>query len=294
MLHHFILTRFNIRLWSQDKNGKQIDSNKWLEQRLQLFETYTLPSVIGQTCQDFTWILLADSKTPTDYRERLKGYRQLCPQINFISVNSQYGNQFARIFQEVVNKSLKSKKVTKGDICLTTYLDNDDSLHKNYIQETHDIVQGIDNREIAGNFITFDYGLQYYTELGIATCIKYPNNHFMTLVESIHSPESISVRTCYGYGSHYYLEKKGGACVHHIAQADKPMWIEVIHESNIDNDVKMTFNTRLITDSLLLTRAFSLEVNLQNNACSRMKFYLRCIKQIMRRLHYKIIPRKWL
>ena len=180
MLHHFILTRFNIRLWSQDKNGKQIDSNKWLEQRLQLFETYTLPSVIGQTCQDFTWILLADSKTPTDYRERMKGYRQLCPQINFISVNSQYGNQFARIFQEVVNKSLKSKEVTKGDICLTTYLDNDDTLHKNYIQETHDIVQGIDNREIAGNFITFDYGLQYYTELGIATCIKYPNNHFMT------------------------------------------------------------------------------------------------------------------
>ena len=56
MLHHFILTRFNIRLFRHDKHGHSIEPKSWFEERLNLFETYTLPSIMGQTCQEFTWI----------------------------------------------------------------------------------------------------------------------------------------------------------------------------------------------------------------------------------------------
>jgi hypothetical protein len=140
-------------------------------------------------------------------------------------------------------------------------------------------------------FLAFDYGVQYYTELGIATRIKYPNNHFITLFEEVSSAESPSVRTCYGYGSHFDIEKRKAARVHHITRVDKPMWVEVIHEGNVDNDVKMTLDTSFINDKRLLQRDFSLNVILQTGR--KMAFFVRCLKQALRRFYNRFVPRKW-
>ena len=292
MLHHFILTRFNIRTFRHDKHGKSIDYESWLEDRLSLFETYTLPSVIGQTCQDFTWVLLVDSNTPADYRERMKGYRKRCPQISFISVKEQYGWKFAIVFQQVVEKMLREKGAQAGDLCLTTYFDNDDCLHRDYVNDVRELLLHDDKKMLSEEgFIMYDYGIQYYTELGIATRIKYANNHFLTLFETVSSAECPSVRTCYGYGSHFTVEKRGVVPVHHIAQADKPMWIEVIHQGNVDNDVKMTLHTSFVKDQTLLRTAFSLNIDLQTG--KRLKFFTRYFKQILRRFRYRLFPRKW-
>lgn len=292
MLHHFILTRFNIQLFRHDKHGHSIDSKSWLEERIKLFETYTLPSVIGQSCQDFTWILLVDSKTPAIYRERLMSYRKRCPQITYVSCEGEYGWRFANIFQQVVEKQLKETDVKDGDFCLTTYFDNDDCFHKDYIKDIHDILLQKNNNVLSKDgFVAFDYGLQYFTELGIATRVKYANNHFITLFERVSSVENPSVRTCYGYGSHIDVEKRKVASVHHISQASKPMWIEVIHKDNVDNDVMMTLNTCFINDKQLLRIDFSLDIDLQTG--KKMKFFMRYLKQMLRRLHNRLIPRKW-
>ena len=291
MLHHFILTRFTIRLFRYDKQGHDIDRGLWFEERLKLFEAYTLPSIIGQTYQDFTWILLVSSTTPDKYRERMTGYRKLCPQITFISVKDEQGWHFANIFQQVVGKLLKEKGAKAGDFCLTTYFDNDDCLNKDYVKDVHDILQQGDKTLQQGGFLAFDYGIQYYTELGIATRIKYANNHFMTLSEKLSSAESPSVRTCYGYGSHIDIEKRKAAPVHHIRHADKPMWVEVIHKDNVDNDVKMTLDTSFITDKSLLQRDFSINAILQTG--KKTEFFVRYAKQMLRRFHDRLFPRKW-
>lgn len=81
MTHHYLLTRFNLALWQEDKNGQMIDRGEWIRKRLELFETYCLPSVAGQTCQKFRWILLVDADTPADLRERIKAYRNVCAQM---------------------------------------------------------------------------------------------------------------------------------------------------------------------------------------------------------------------
>ena len=52
MMHHYLLTRFNLALWQEDKNGQTIDRGEWLRKRLKLFETYCLPSVAGQELSD--------------------------------------------------------------------------------------------------------------------------------------------------------------------------------------------------------------------------------------------------
>ena len=291
MFHNFILTLFNIRLFRYDKHGQSIDHRLWLEERLKLFETYALPSVMGQTCQDFTWILLVDSKTPDSYRERMKSYRKHCPQISFIAVKEQYGWHFANIFQQVVGKMLKERAIKEGDYCLTTYFDNDDCLNKDYIKDVHDILEQNNKILQEDGFLAFDYGIQYYTELGIATRIKYPNNHFITLSEIISSAENPSVRTCYGYGSHFDVEKRKVARVHHIPYIDKPMWVEVIHKDNVDNDVKMTLDTSFINDKCLLQRDFSLNIILETGR--KTAFFVRYLKQALRRFYNRFVPRKW-
>ena len=149
-----------------------------------------------------------------------------------------------------------------------------------------------DNNILQGDgVLAFDYGIQYYTELGIATRVKYANNHFITLFERISSAENPSVRTCYGYGSHFEIEKRKAAPVHHVALADKPMWVEVIHKDNVDNDVKMTLDTSFIDDRHLLQRDFSLGITLQTGR--KAAFFARYLKQMWRRFRDKLFPRKW-
>ena len=193
------------------------------------------------------------------------------------------------MFQQVVDKMLKERSAKEGDLCLTTYFDNDDCLHKDYIKTIHDWLQNDDKISLEDGFLVFDYGIQYFTELGIATRVKYPNNHFMTLFEKVSSAKSPS--TCYGYGSHIDVEKRKAAPVHHIADAERSMWVEVIHKDNVDNDVMMRLDNCFIKDKQLLRTDFSLDIDLQNG--KKMKYFKRYLKHAFRRLHERLSPKKW-
>lgn len=307
MIFHFILTRFNLPLWGKDKNGCDIDREAWLKERLELFETYTLPSIINQSCQDFTWILLCDENTPVEYRDRIKSYRDKCHQIELIQVEDGYAWDFARIFSDVVTSLLEERCAKDGDWCLTTYLDNDDALHVDYVAR----IQEQGKRCHWNTFYSFDYGVQYFTELNMATCVKYANNHFMTYVERCYvdgiesvdyrkdslscdtlesSNPLVPVKTCFGFGSHFLLEKNG-IPVQHVNDREHPMWCEVVHQNNVDNDVKMTFDTCIIGNNKMLNEMFGIDITV--DISNKLPFYRRAVKQTYRRLCEKIHPRQW-
>ena len=75
------------------------------------------------------------------------------------------------------------------------------------------------------------------------------------------------------------------ARVAHINNREQPMWIEIIHEENVDNDVKMTFDTHVVKDNGLLKRDFSLNVDIDTN--HRLAFCFRALKQVWRRTKNK-------
>ncbi len=291
MIHHYLLTRFNLALWRADKVGKTIDREKWLKRRMWLFETYCLPSVLGQTCRDFLWILLVDEDTPVVYREKIKKYRALCPQIRIVAVKEEFAFRFANVFRQVVQADLKNNGWSGGDLCLTTYLDNDDCIAKTFVETVQRECLGFRLLPNEKRFLSFDYGLQLFTELShLATRIFYPNNHFLTLAECLSAsdvPALRGIRTCYGYGSHFLLEKQGMVEVHHIRDKKHPMWIEVIHEENVDNDVKMTLDTHFVKDKELLRRDFSLPMDVDMN--HRLSFGCRAVGQMWRRLRNKVM-----
>lgn len=290
-IHHYILTRFNLVLWKHDKAGKEIGGTGWLERRMELFERFCLPSVAAQTVGEFVWILLLDENTPERFLRRLNGYREVCGQIKLIRVKGSYGRYFAKVFQGVVREHLLKSGASEDDICITTYLDNDDCIECGFVEDVQKRCRTFpfngDRNGGGGMFLSYDYGLQLYCDMGnVTTRIWYPNNHFLSYAERVGNLNNHGVRTCYGFGSHFLLEKRGLAVVSHVKDSGRPMWIEVIHKENVDNDVKMTFRTSIVSEPDLLRRHFAIDETVGNGY--RLELLARTVRQMLRRLRNKM------
>ncbi|MCC8145645.1 MAG: putative rhamnosyl transferase [Bacteroidales bacterium] len=283
--NHFILTRFNIRLWTKDKTNRPTQTPEWLKERFRLFEQYCLPSVKNQDCKNFKWIVLFDAETPDLYKKKITDYQSQFEPFIPCFVSAEDAQNFVLIFQEEIKKHLDK---TNNKI-ITTYLDNDDAIRYDYISE----IQKVSARTSPKTFISFTYGLQYFTQLNIATNIRYENNHFISFVEDC--SDNSNIKTVQGYGSHYYINQYKETKILYIHQPEKEKWIEIIHGSNVDNDIKMTFKTKLITDKNKLRKEYGIDVTLAKNSTILFftKYMQRLFMQVLRRTKYKFVKRKW-
>ena len=105
-VRHYLLTRFNLPLWNKDKRGLATRDEAWLEDRFRLFEQYTLPSVLQQSCKDFTWVVLFDGDTPPVYRERVKGWAERCENFKYVPVKSEYARFYPQVFARWIENDL--------------------------------------------------------------------------------------------------------------------------------------------------------------------------------------------
>ena len=246
----YILTRFNLRLWPHNKVGEETQTEAWLRRRVELFERYTLPSVVVQTCQDFVWIILIDRDSPQWLLDKIKQWEEDCKQIKVISVKGEHSRAFARIFREVMAKDLDGYK---GPV-ISTYLDNNDAIARFFIS---DVQRKLADAK-AKTVLTYSHGIQYFTQLKLATSIRFKHNHFISIIEN-----ADELRSVLGYGSHYYIWKCPEISM--LYDDSKNMWMEVVHEGNVENDVWMTFDTRLIKDIHALDELFGCRLYCADN-----------------------------
>ncbi|HFC12419.1 MAG TPA: hypothetical protein ENJ56_06205, partial [Anaerolineae bacterium] len=120
IFQHFILTRFNLRIW-----GNSAPADSWLAHRLDLFERFCLPSVLGQSVQQFTWLLLFDQNTPDSFRERVARYTEVA-NIELVFLD---GFDVRAIIAAVTERV--SAETTH---IISTTLDNDDALGKQFVE----------------------------------------------------------------------------------------------------------------------------------------------------------------
>ena len=277
VLQHFILTRFNIRIWSADKTGTPVRTDGWQEQRFSLFEKYCLPSVLKQTCRDFEWIVLFDSETPAACRKRIAEYQRLCPRLIPVFVEPEIAARFPRVFRAEVSRRVHAGRV------LTTYLDNDDALNLRFVEDLQRRADALDD----GTFICYDDGFQLYTDHDYLMRIHYPRNHFVSFVEG-----AASFRTIFGYGSHYFLEEIEGVRIEHAG--GRPMWCEVIHDRNMCNDAYYLFKARMDPDGDVLQREFGLAVDVKSGpGLYLFRFLPRFARTCLRRARHYFLGRKW-
>jgi hypothetical protein len=211
---HVILTRFNVR-YVEDPNAPSIGVDPgWLEERFGLFEQYCLPSVLAQTEQNFTWILFFDRATPEPYAERARAL-----------ASRRAG--FHPIFCDALPLSAVHetvRRVSRNDPqwLLTSRFDNDDGLHKDFVA-TVQRAQRFDRPEV----LNCPMGIILRDNRAYRR--RDPSNAFISLSEPFSG-----MQTVFSILRHVYARESYP--VRQVASA--PMWLQVIHDSNISNRVR--------------------------------------------------------
>jgi hypothetical protein len=73
-LLHVVVTRLNVKFpaLAHDKARRPLRTAAWLAERMHLFETYCLPSMVGQRTRAFRWLVYIDTASPADLVARFE------------------------------------------------------------------------------------------------------------------------------------------------------------------------------------------------------------------------------
>jgi len=206
---HVLLTRFNVRMRG---TADQLPDS-WLVSRLSLFEQFTLPAIRSQTKQPDSWLIFCDDRSPGWFRTQLGG---LLPEPHYeaLWVSEVFGG-------DVCSRAVE-ERIRGGKYLITTRVDNDDIVARDFIQE---VQAQFDEQE--RQFVNFTHGAQ--TTKGRMYLRSDPSNAFVSLIErrGSHPPLTVFI------DGHDRLREHG-----HVAQVlTHPMWIQVIHGGNLANVV---------------------------------------------------------
>ena len=147
----FIITRFNLKLFSKDKNNKTTLTDQWLKERFELFETYCFPSVEGQVLQNFYWLCLFADDTQEQFKQRAIALHRAYPAFLPLFLNDSE----SEIYLDYINQVISELK-DSSDKLITIRLDNDDSININYTKEVDKLYgEQLDN-EVC---YSFKYGI---------------------------------------------------------------------------------------------------------------------------------------
>ena len=214
---HYLLTRYNLGLYKapqKTRHNKAINPDKWIKERTELFAKYCVPSVVNQTCKNFKWIIAIDTNTPMTHlmqiREVIKD--KVYGKVDYEAV---VGTNFRQAVKDVIG--------IPGDILITSRMDNDDMIHKNYIK---DIQLWYKYKQKTGVLI-YPTGWIYNPVKKKLFHCRYMKNPFISLVEKADK----KVRTIL---FHRHTEAVNYYKLHKIENKEH-MWCQIIHKSNLAN-----------------------------------------------------------
>jgi len=226
---YFILTHFNVHLgWSKclpRPNSihpilSEVPDIKWFEHRLDLFDRYCYPSIIGQTYQKFKWMIIFDEKHTN--KRMLKKYDRIIP----IFITDPGYNKFRmyQCFSSEIRKILNPK--TKW--LITTRLDCDDALCEDYIQIIRNNFSPEDRLINPINGVIYNIFTKEMSQL------DYRNNPnpYISSIEQVTGGE---LKTCFKT-FHPSIKK----CFQKYSQIrhSKPFWLQIVHDKNLRNKIR--------------------------------------------------------
>ncbi len=218
---HFIVTRFNVNInTTKTKDVARINPAvdiAYLDRRFALFQTYTVPSIQHQTNQNFIWVVLFHADTPQKFKDIIAALQQAYPVFHPVFVGD------AEDVQQVLSAYLLGFAAQRYVI---SRIDNDDAFHGSFVQQVQ--VQAAAD---AGSdyVIIFPYGVQYHERQQIAAKYLFELNHFSTLV-TVYQGSGL-LKNILDYN---HMKVADDFALKQIL-LDTPMWLEVIHDSNISN-----------------------------------------------------------
>lgn len=208
-IDHVLVTRFNVP--TPGREGYIRAQEGWLKNRIELFEQFCAPSIDAQSLQSFHWLVYFDPDSPQWFLEWLE--------------SAQAPRRFTAIFRTSVSRDelvhdLKQITGGRGNILLTTNLDNDDGLAVDFVQRLQSSVRTAQRTA-------------HYLSCGIIlrdgqTFLQHDaRNAFCSVSEGWDAPVTAWADW------HNRLELSMPVQVHTGA----PAWLQVIHGRNVSNSV---------------------------------------------------------
>lgn len=220
--NHFLITRFNLKVdsWTTTREGKTVLDEKWLSQRFLIFEKYCLPSVMGQTDLNFKWLLFFDTDTPLNFKNKIKGLIQGFSQFEVIYINN------SKLLNEAIKKNIEKNLLHNWpEFIITTRLDNDDLLHREFIATIKRLYKPSDN-------LVIDLRKGYQVSLGKTheeiRSFNFPFNPFISLVEKSNNIKTVMSK------EHRNWKENSNVVIYD----KKELWVELIHDSNKVNAIR--------------------------------------------------------
>lgn len=207
---HVLVTRFNLPTPGPESLVRAREG--WLRERIDLFERYTVPSVVRQSVQDFRWIVYLDPESPQWLLDRLQ------PHID--------SGRFVPLYRESVRwpdvaRDARTVTGAQGDLLLTTNLDNDDAIADDFVARLQSLAR--EHRHAA---LYLANGL---IVSGDELYLRHdPVNAFCSVVESWEDPQT-AWRECHTDLNDFFPA---------VTDAGDPAWLQVVHDGNVSNRVR--------------------------------------------------------
>jgi hypothetical protein len=208
-MQHLVITRFNVRL-----PGRPAPSESWLRNRLVLFRTYPAASMRSQSARYSRWLVFCDADSPAWFPGELSSALQGLPAAEAVWVDAP--------FWDCVREEIATRVAAGPSKLITTRLDNDDAIARDYLAAVQAAAQAIERGAV---------NLFNGAQLRDARVYRRadPSNPFISLVEKAsHDPLTVFL------DEHHRLERH--VTLHQVRGA--PLWLQVIHGRNLDNSVR--------------------------------------------------------
>ncbi len=215
MFKHYLITRFNLRNknWDVTKNNEALLTRDWMTHRLWLFENFCLPSVTNQSNKDFTWLIYFDITTDDDFKTQIHSLLEPHTFIKYFFVEGM--EAYYPSIQEAI-------KDANTDYIITSRIDNDDCIHKDYITT---VQKQFNRQDFEAVDILKGYSLQISPDIMLGKK-EHIFNPFISLIEKNENPKTV------WYSDHNMWKKESRI----IEVKHTRLWMSIIHERNKVNE----------------------------------------------------------
>lgn len=228
-LLHLVSTRLFTTL--QPEHDEQ-----WLENRLLIFSTFTLPSFIQQTSQNFHWVLLVSNQLPPKILRKLKELIQDYSNFHIIEIavadlhdQPEYDIAFAKFIHD---------NGLSYDFLLHSRIDGDDAWNINYVEKIQEtasfwILKYQNWQNFSGLIFNFPHGQVCYpfpirNKHGIG---RWKRKFFSQSVDVLTIKEKLDTFYKFPHSkTRLFAKQNNFRCIY--LKSRQPMWLYVQHIQN--------------------------------------------------------------
>jgi hypothetical protein len=230
-----IQTRFNIFPpgWEAD-----VRSPRWLEQRIDLFARYCVPSVQQQTHANFTWVIYCAPETSPSALARIRAFDHRI-RITLLPDSHEERRQVPMPSEYVppetpllMPSTAVGPYVPDGtDLVISTRLDNDDALHRDALRRTRSIAASVLASGEVQHLYSPVIGFKLDVNQRQLFLTRAESGPFISLLERVAPGQRlIGVLS----GNHTRMAERFPT----TPDTSGPLWVQVVHGGNISNGIR--------------------------------------------------------